>query len=44
MTLSAGEWASMIQESPASAAADARRQWFAIRRMSAEVLEALGEA
>jgi ParB/RepB/Spo0J family partition protein len=44
LAMSAGEWASMIHESGGGAGADARRQWFAIRRMSAEVLEALGEA
>lgn len=44
LAMSAGEWASMIQESSGAAGADARRQWFAIRRMSAEVLESLGEA
>ncbi|MDB5097815.1 MAG: parB-like partition protein [Cyanobacteria bacterium RYN_339] len=43
IALSAGEWAAMIAESNANAGVDARRQWFAIRRMSAEVLEALGE-
>jgi ParB family chromosome partitioning protein len=43
LALSAGEWAAMIQESNANAGADARRQWFAIRRMAAEVLEGLGE-
>jgi hypothetical protein len=44
LALSAGEWAAMIQESNGNAGADARRQWFAVRRMAAEVLEALGEA
>lgn len=44
LAMSAGEWAGLIQEANATAGTDARRQWFAIRRMAAEVLESLGEA
>lgn len=43
LALSAGEWAGLVQEASPNAAADARRQWFAIRRMAGEVLESLGE-